>query len=179
MKKSFAALIAMFVVFFACIGTVSAESAPSKMYQAVNKQLKQGHYDYDNGSLKLTHVKTIHLQKPVNKVKTLTLGIANYKTVRDNIFFANHHDAVYFDPHSNQMVSIQTALKINAVGKYQNQYKNIIGEHVQISIIFLLLFFVLLVPAYFAYVWAKRRYSVLTYKLKNNLFDGTGENKYS
>jgi len=179
MKKTVAALTAMLVVFFAFIGTVSAETAPSKMYKAVNKQLKQGNYDYDNGSLKLTHVKTIHLNKPVNKVKTLTLAVANYKTVRDNIFFADHHDAVYYDPDSNQMVSIQTALKINQVGKYQDQYKNILGNYVQITTILILLLFLLLVPGYFAYVWAKRRHSVLSYRLENNLFDGTSEEKYS
>ena len=179
MKKSFAALLVMFVVFFAFIGTVSAETAPSKMYSAVNKQLKQGHYDYDAGTLKLTHVKTIHLNKPVNKVKTLTMAVANYKTVRDAIFFTNHHDAVFFDPNSNKMVSIQTALKVNAVGNYQDQYKNILGEYVQITTVLLILLFFLLVPAFLAFVWAKRKHSVLTYKLQNNLFEATGENKYS
>ncbi|HET7656825.1 MAG TPA: hypothetical protein VFK37_00905 [Bacillales bacterium] len=179
MKKSFAALMAMFVVIFAFIGTASADTAPSDMQKAVNKQLKQGHYDYDAGTLQLTHVKTVHLQKPVDKVSTVVMAIAQYKTVRDQIFFTTHSDAVYYDPDHNKMVPIQTVSKIDAVKKYQDQYKSMLGENVQVTNILILLFFILLIPAYLAFIAVKRKHSVLSYKLENNLFDGTGEKKYS
>lgn len=179
MRKSFAALMAVFVMFVVFIGTASANTAPSDMYKAVNKELKQGNYDYDNGSLVLKHVKTVHLNKPVKKMSTLIMAIAQYNTVRDNIFFNSHRDAVFYSPDTNQIVPLQTAAKISAVSKYQDQYKNIIGENVHVTNVLILLIFILLIPAFLALVWSKRRHSVLSYKLENHLFDGMDDKKFS
>lgn len=179
MKKSLSALMAVFVMFIAFIGTASADSVPSAMYKAVNTELKQGNYDFDNGSLVLKHVKTIHLNKPVKKVSTIVMAVAEYNTVRDQIFFNTHREAVFYSPDQKMMVPIQTAAKIKAVTNYQDRYKSILKSNVHVTNILILLFMILLIPGLLALVWSKRQHSVLSYKLENDLFDGVGNKKYS
>ncbi|HEX6922392.1 MAG TPA: hypothetical protein VF149_01105 [Bacillales bacterium] len=178
MKKSFTAVITAFVMLFAFIGTVSAEETSGDMYKAINKELSEAHYDYDKGSLTLTHVKTVKLDQPVQKISTLKMAVAHFQTVRDEIFFAEHNEVVYYNPETGKVVPGKTAAKTDAAAAYKAKYEDELGENVEIGNVLLLLFLLLLIPGFFAYVWAKRRHSVLTYKLENNLMDGVGKSKF-
>ncbi|HET7579878.1 MAG TPA: hypothetical protein VFK33_11415 [Bacillales bacterium] len=181
MKKSFTGLLAVFVMLFAFIGTVSAAEAtvPKKMYKAVNKTLKEAHYDYDNGSLTLKHVKRAQLNKPVENMSTLIMAVAQYNTVRDNIFYTTHRDIVYYSPDTGKVVPPEVAGKTDVAVNYGAQYENVTGESVHVLNVLILLFLVLLIPAIFIYIWAKRQHSVISYKLDNDLFDEIGDKKYS
>ncbi|HEX7065818.1 MAG TPA: hypothetical protein VF199_12180 [Bacillales bacterium] len=179
MKKSFAATTAVLVMLFALIGTAGAEETSGDMYKAVNKEVANLHYDYDQGSLTLKHVKTVNLDKPVKDISTLKMAVAHFQTVRDEIFFTSHTEVIYYNPEAGEIVPAKTAVKIKPAVDYKAQYEDEIGENVQVANVLILLFLILLIPAYFAFVWAKRRHSVLSYKLENNLMDGVGKNKYS
>ncbi|HET7658412.1 MAG TPA: hypothetical protein VFK37_08970 [Bacillales bacterium] len=179
MKKSFAAAMTVLVMLFAFIGTASAEGKSGGMYEAVNKELANLHYDYDKGSLTLKHETTVNLDKAVKKISTLKMAVAHFQTVRDEIFFTSHTEVVYYNPETGKIIPNKTAAKIKRAVDYKAQYEEELGENVKVTNVLILLFLILLIPAYFAFVWAKRRHSVLSYKLENNIMDGVGKNKYS
>lgn len=178
MKQSIAAMMAVFVMVFAFAGLVSAQTTSGKMYKAVEEQVSGDHYDYDKGSLTLNHVKTVHLDQPVDKVNTVQMAVAEYKTVRDNIFFTSHKETVAFDPDHNQILQDKTTAKIDAVKSYENQYGSE-SSHQGVWKIVVFMLLILVIPGLFAFVWAKRQHSVLSYKLENDLFDDVGDKRYS
>lgn len=178
MKKAIAGMMAAVVMFFCMIGVAGAAETSGKMYKAVDEQTNDQNYDYDKGSLKLTHVKTANLSKSLDNVSKLKMAVAEYKTVRQSIFFTTHKDVVYYDPDAGEVVPESTAAQAKEAKAYSDKYSDVTGENMHISIIMGLLFLLLLVPAFFIYIWTKRQHTVLTYQLENNLLEGVGDPKY-
>lgn len=178
MRKSIAAIMAVFVMLFSFAGLVSAQTSSGKMYKAVEEKVSGDHYDYDKGTLSLNHVKTVHLDQPVDKVNTVQMAVAEYKTVRDHIFFTSHKETVAYDPDHNQILQDKTTARIDAVKSYEHQYGDEASHQGMWDIIIFMLL-ILLIPGLIAFVWAKRQHSVLSYKLENDLFDGVGDKRYS
>lgn len=178
MKRAVVGMIAAVVLFFCMSGIAGAAETSGKMKKAVDKQLEQQNYDYDKGSLKLEHVETKNLSQSLNNTSKLKMAIANYKTVRQDIFFTTHKEIFYFDPEAGEIIPQATAAKADEVQAYTDKVENLTGENMHIAVILGLLFVFLLICAYFIFIWAKQQYSVLSYQLENNLFEGTGDPKY-
>ncbi|HET7626880.1 MAG TPA: hypothetical protein VFK44_00645 [Bacillales bacterium] len=179
MKQTFSAMLSLLILIFAFAGAAGAETTSGKMYKAVNKNLAEANYDYDKGSLVLRHVKTVQLDQPVEGIHTLKMAIAHYNTVRDGIFFKTHNEPVYYSPEKDQVLSVTIAGKIPATQDFKDKYEAEIGETTHVATVLILLFLILLIPAVLAYVFVKRKHSVLDYKLENGLFEGVGNNKFS
>lgn len=172
-------MMAAVVMFFCMMGVAGAATMSGKMHKAVDEQTNDQNYDYDKGSLKLKHVKSVDLSKSLDNVSKLKMAVAEYKTVRQDIFFTTHKDVVYYDPDAGEVVPETTAAKAQEAKAYSDKYSNVTGDHMHLTLILLILFVLLLgVPAYIIFIWAKRQHSVLTYQMDNNLFDGVGDPKY-
>lgn len=179
MKKAIAAIMTAFMMFFCFIGVAGAATTSGKLHDTIDKQFDSQNYDYDKGSLVLKDVKSVHLKKKVDDLTELKMAVAQYDTVRQDIFFTTHTEVVYVNPSSGEVVPPATAEKADEAKAYKDNYKDITGDYMHLGVILSLLALLLLVPAYFAYIWAGRQHSALNYQLKNNLLDGVGRNNYS
>lgn len=184
MKKIMAVGLAFIFMFFSLIGasmvSAAADVSPD-MKKAVEKNLSQEHYDYDKGSLALEHVKTVNLDQPIGEnISTVKMAVAEYNTVRDSIFYSSHKQIVYYAPGENgKVLKLADVSDLGPAQQYKEQYKDITGTKMHLSVILPLCVLILLVPGFFAFIWAKQQYSVLKYKLKNNLLHNTGPHTFN
>lgn len=179
MKKTAATMIAAFAMMMFCLFPTAASAEDQDMYHAIDKKLADEHYDYDEGSLALQKVETANLDQPVEGISTLKMAVADYQTVRDNVFYKSHKDVVFYSPDTGDVVPTEKAGQIDAALAYQDAHQDETGSNVKVTAVLLFLSLILIVPGLIAFIWAKRHFSVLTYKLENNLLEGVGPNKYS
>ncbi|WP_062199267.1 hypothetical protein [Massilibacterium senegalense] len=170
MKKWLQALLAM-VVVVAAFGFAGTAQAADKMKDAVNEQLAGLHYDYKKDSVTLRNVETVKLAKPTDSgIKEVKIGIAEFSTYRDGIFYFHNEDFVYFDTDKQKAITYQEVAGDKNVEQYRADHKGIPVKTLNIWPMMLLLSLVLIVPAYLMYVWGSRQYSTTTWKNANNLY---------
>jgi hypothetical protein len=183
MKKILAVMSAFMVMFFSLIGTgtVLAETVTSgDTYDAIEKSLAGEHYDYKEGSLELKDPKTITLDEPVAEdVTKVTVALADYNTVRDNIFYFTQKEVVFYAPEKGETLTLADVSKAEAVQQYKSQFDGVTGTQMHYGAILGLCALILIVPGFFAFFWTKQQHSVLKYKLKNNLFNNTGSQSFN
>lgn len=178
--KSIGTLIMIAFALLLSAPAVFAETVTEgPMVQAVAKKIAEEHDHYKKGSLKLHHVKTVEVG---GEIGTLKMAVAEYLTVRDTIFYFTHKQIVYYSPSAEggngKVLTASDVGKIAAAKQYQKQYQHLEGTFKHLGAILSLCALILLIPGFFAFYWAKQQYSVLSYKLKHNLFHQTGRYSY-
>ncbi|TCP26661.1 hypothetical protein EV207_11994 [Scopulibacillus darangshiensis] len=177
-KKIMAMFTAACMVFFGIIGFAGAASTDkAKMHKVMDKQYKTAHYDYKKGTLDLQHVKTFNLDKPIKvkkngkdvEVNKVIAAVATFKTVRDYIFYKDWKEFVFYAPKIDQVLTLGDVNNVGVLKDYQNKYNSKVS--LELGPILGILALIIIIPAIFIFIWYKYRYSVLGYKLDNNLID--------
>lgn len=169
MKKWLSALLAMFVVVATFSFAKPAEAA-DKMKEAVNEQLAGLHYDYKKDSVKIHDVETVKLAKPTDAgITEVKIGIAEFNTYRDGIFYFDNKDFVYYDTDKQKAITYQEVAGDKNVEKYRSDHKGIPVKTLTIWPMMLMMALILIVPGYLMTVWLSRQYSVTDWKTANNL----------
>lgn len=178
MKKIIAIVSAVAFTFFFMIGVSHAETATSgKMFDTFQKKYKQDNYDYKDGSLKLKDVQTFKLDQPITvkngnnevQVSTVQAAIANFKTVRDGIFFKDWNQYSYYAPEADVILTEGDVMNVQAIKNYENAHPSSVKLELGPICGYLALIF--LVPVIVAFIYSRRGYSSLEFKLKNNLLN--------
>jgi hypothetical protein len=174
MKKQ---LIAMFTVLalFLSMGTfASADQATDEMKKTIEKGIKSEHKDYKNGSLTLTNVQSYPNEDPELEASEVTVAIANYDTVRDNIFYFDHTEVVYYDADKNELLAEgAVANASDKIKDYKKTHESDLGTHMDVVVVTALLFILIIVPLFILTVWEKRQYLTTKFKIENNLYNET------
>ncbi len=177
MKKWFAALFTAVMLAGTVMGS-QAFAAEGKntgkynaeMMSAVNKQLKEEHSDFKNGSLEIRNTQLFEVSSEESDIKQVVAGTATYKTVRDNLFAFSHRDTVFYDPQNDKALTLQDVAVFPAVADYEEAQKDQNGKFMHVSVILMLLAFILIVPAFFMFFWEKRQYSTTEWTTANNIY---------
>ena len=176
MKKSLSAmmtaiLVVLFIFQFA--GAAFAAEAPQEMVEAVDAAKQEALHDYDKGSLKLYDFQEISVNDPELDTGTVQMALAEYKTVRDKIFYIHHREVVYYDPENGQVLQEAQLANVPGALEFKEAYEGTLGAKLQLGTITVL---VLIVPIVYIlllmYVWEPRQYSTTKFKIKNKLYYG-------
>lgn len=173
MKKKIFALLSVFTLVFSFASFASAaESADPQMKAAIEKGLKEKHYDYKNGSIELSNLETVPNEDNKLGTSEIVVGMGSYETLRDNVFTFKHEDIVYYNPKDKKMLTEQEVAKSGAaVQKYKKDHEDQVGTHMDFVVVLVILAFVFLVPLYLLTVWEKGQYLTTKFKIKNNLYN--------
>lgn len=179
MVKTLTWMFALAVLFLAGLpGLTQADAkAPKQMMSALQTQYKAAHYDYKDGSLIFQHVKTFQLSTPITvqkngkkvQVNQVTASVASYKTVRDYIFYKDWNEFAFYAPQINQVLTLGDVSNVKPLQDYQNKYKSSVS--LELGPILLIMALLLIVPFIVLIMWSKTKYSVMGYKIENNLLD--------
>ncbi|MBY6035140.1 hypothetical protein KUV80_00650 [Fictibacillus nanhaiensis] len=174
MKKQLIAVFTVLALFLSMGSFVLADQATDEMKKTVEKSLKKEHKDYNEGSLTLSEVQSFPNQDSELEASEVTVAIASYETVRDNIFYFDRVQFVFFNPDKNEVLAEAAVAKANPdILKYKKAYESQIGTHMDFIVITALLFLLIIVPMFILTVWEKRQYLTSKFKIENNLYDQT------
>jgi hypothetical protein len=169
--KRLLGLVALFAVLFSVASVVSAaEVNNDELNTAVNESLKEEHYDYKDGSLEIKDAEVFTVEDPEGKISEVWAGVAEYDTVRDNIFYFSHTDVVFYDINGEKMLTATQAGNFDSLLQFKEQYKDETGKTMHLTAILLLLALILVVPAFYMFVWDKQIYSTTRFTDKGNLY---------
>lgn len=177
-KKLIATFSVTFMILFGVLGFADAATVnKGKMHDIMQDQYKTAHYDFKAGTLELQHVKSFNLDEPITvkkggkdvKVDKVTAAVASFKTVRDNIFYKDWKEYVFYAPEIDQVLTLGDVNKTKTLKDYQAKYVSSVT--LELGPISWILALIIIVPAIFIFIWYKYKYTVLGYKLKNNLVD--------
>ncbi|TKD67977.1 hypothetical protein [Pseudalkalibacillus hwajinpoensis] len=172
MKKGIFALIAAFLVAFPFAGTAAnAEAQVSdEIKKGVTSYLEEEHYDYDKGSLKVQDAETLKVDSSADKeFSQVSMMVVDFSTVRDNIFFENHTQVLFYDTESNAVIPDAQVLDLEKAKEFKDSHET--GQHLHMGVILFLSAIMFVVPFLIAYMWSKNKYSTLSFKLKNNVYE--------
>lgn len=174
MKRIITLITAIAIVMsISSFAFAAGEVNADEMKTHVQEHLKKEHYDFKDGSLELKDEQVIQVNDPDGKVSEVWAAHATYNTVRDNIFYFDHTDVVYYDANNQKVLSAIDAAKFANLGKYKDQYEGELGMKMSFAAILPLLALLLIIPALIIYVWGKQVYSTTKFKVKNNLYNQT------
>jgi hypothetical protein len=172
-KKRLFALLTVIFVIVSMSGVASAETASNEMTEAISANLEEQHHDYVQGSLVLEDVEEIQVNDSEKDFNSVVLAVAHYKTVRDNIFFTNRAELVYFDAENNTVLGQADVATVEAAANYKEAHNEELGSHLDMWVITLLnLVIPLLAMAFIMYVWEPRQYLTTRFKIANKLYNG-------
>ncbi|WP_085523069.1 hypothetical protein [Tuberibacillus sp. Marseille-P3662] len=180
MKKYLAGLFAAFLVFFGSYQFSNAETVTDgKMYETFKEHTSNEHYDFKEGSFKLTNVKTYNLSEPLTvkqgekkvKINQVKAAVAKFKTVRDYIFFKNYSEHVYFAPNQEMTLKEADLKKHEQMKGHVQEFKNAHPVNISLSYgpIIGVMALIIIVPLIFLFIWHKYKYSTMRFKRENNL----------
>ncbi|RBW71427.1 hypothetical protein [Bacillus taeanensis] len=173
MKKRLFALLTVLLVIASMSGVASAETASKEMTKAISANLEEQHSDYVQGSLSLENVEEVQVNDSEKDFNSVVLAVAHYKTVRDNIFFTNRAEVVYFDAANNTVLGQADVATIEAAANYKDVHSEELGSHLDMWVITLLNLVVpLLIMAFIMYLWEPRQYLTTRFKIANKLYNG-------
>ena len=172
MKKGIFALIAAFLVAFPFAGTAAnAEAQVSdEVKKGVTGYLEEEHYDYDKGSLKIQEAETLKVDSSADKeFSQVTMMVVDFGTVRDNIFFEDHTQVLFYDTDANAIIPDTQVLDLEKAKEFKDSHET--GQHLNMGVILFLSAIMFVAPFFIAYMWSKNKYSTLSFKLKNNVYE--------
>ncbi|MGA9287097.1 MAG: hypothetical protein WBV93_02010 [Anaerobacillus sp.] len=174
MKKGIFALIAVFLVALPFAGTVAHAEADvsGDIKKGVTSYLAEEHYDYDKGSLKVEDAKSLEVDSSADKgFSKVSMMLIKFNTVRDNIFFEDHTEVLFYDTEANAVIPDSKILDVEKAKEYKDSHSDVTGENLHMGVILFLSAIMLVVPALIAYLWQKNKYSTLRFKLQNNVYE--------
>ncbi|MDR7073833.1 hypothetical protein [Fictibacillus barbaricus] len=172
MKKQIAALFTVLALFLSMGTFVSAEQATDQMKKTVEDGLKKEHKDMKEGTLTISDIQSFPNEDSELDASEVTIGIAHFETVRDNIFYFDHSKFVFYNPDTNELVAEAAAAKANPkLIDYKDAHESDIGTHMDVVVVTLLLSILIIVPLLILTVWEKRQYLTTKFKIENNLFN--------
>ncbi|WP_261130720.1 hypothetical protein [Bacillus sp. Marseille-Q3570] len=172
-KQLAAAVMALTLLVSGGAGVLAAEDAPKGMKKATEKLLKDEYYDYKGGSLEpLSNITKVEVT-PEEEGEPITVyaGLAEFKTVRDNIFTFDRKETVYYDATNDKMLSATEvgAFQNDTLTNYKEQFEHL-GKKMNLGWVMSLHALILLVPAYLMFVWGNQVYSSSRFMVGNNLY---------
>jgi hypothetical protein len=172
MKKQMVALFTVFALFLSMGSLVSADQATDQMKKSIETGLKKEHKDIKDGSLSLTEVQSFSNEDPELDASEVTVAIANFETVRDNIFYFDHSKFVFYNPDTNEMLAEAAVAKANPkVLEYKKDHESKIGTHMDVVVVTLLLSILIIVPLLILTIWEKRQYLTTKFQIENNVYN--------
>jgi hypothetical protein len=170
MKKQMVALFTVFALFLSMGKFASADQATDQMKKTVEAGLKKEHKDMKNGTLSLTNVQSFSNGDPELDASEVTVAVAKFETVRDDIFYFDHSKFVFYNADTNEMLAEAAVAKANPkVLEYKKAHEAEIGTHMDVIVVTLLLSILLIVPLLILTVWEKRQYLTTKFKIENNI----------
>lgn len=174
MKKQLVAIFTVLALFLSMGTFVSAEKATDEMKKTIEKGIESKHKDLKEGSLTLTDIQTYPNQDSELEASEVTVALANYDTVRDNIFYFDHTEVVFYDADKNELLAEAAVAKANPkIKDYKKSHESDLGTHMDWIVVTALLFVLIIVPLFILTVWEKRQYLTTKFKIDNNLYDQT------
>ncbi|WLD92416.1 hypothetical protein [Alkalihalobacillus sp. AL-G] len=179
MKKQLTAIIMVLTLLFTGAANVYAAEAPEGMEKATKEFLKEEYYDYKSDTLDLNSdtfqkfvVETPAEEGKESKEITIYAALADFQTVRDNIFTFDRKETVYFNATDGVMMTSTeiAALNDKSLSAYKDQFEHL-GKKMNLGWILFLHSLLLIVPAYFVFVWGNQVYSITRFTIKNNLYN--------
>jgi hypothetical protein len=173
MKKQFVAIFTVLALFLSMGTFVSADTATDEMKKTVEKGIESKHKDYKEGSLTLSEIQSFPNEDPELDASEVTVAIAEYKTVRDNIFYFDHTEVVFYDAGNNELVAEGAVAKAKEIQDYKKSHESDLGTHMDVVVVTALLFILILVPLIILTVWEKRQHLTTKFMIENNLYNQT------
>ncbi|WP_257351574.1 hypothetical protein [Pseudalkalibacillus decolorationis] len=178
MKQFTAIMMVLTLLITGATSVFAAEEQPEGMEKATVKFLKDEYYDFKNGTVDLSTVEKFEVTPPAEEGKeaegpiTVYAALADFQTVRDNIFTFDHKETVYFNATEGVMLTATEVGKLKDKGltAYSDQFEHL-GKQMNLGWILFLHSLLLIVPAFFMYIWGKQVYSTSRYMIKNNLYN--------
>ena len=174
MKKQFVAIFTVLALFLSMGSFVSAETATDEMKKTIEKGIESKHKDFNEGSLKLSEIETFPNEDAELDASEVTVAIAEYETVRDNIFYFDHTEVVFYDADKNELLAEGAVAKANSkIQDYKKSHESDLGTHMDWVVVTVLLFLLIVIPLFILTVWEKRQYLTTKFKIENNLYNQT------
>jgi hypothetical protein len=173
MKRLLAGIVAFAIVISGSSFAFASEVNDSVLKTHAEKHLNEAHYDYKNGSLEVGNVEPITVNDPDGKISDVWAAHVSYQTYRDNIFYFDHTEVVYYDVNNEQILSAMDAAKFQPLVDFKEQYKGELGKKMNLGAILGLLALILIIPGLLMFVWGKQVYSTSKFKVNNNLYNQT------
>ncbi|WP_270179624.1 hypothetical protein [Alkalihalobacillus sp. CinArs1] len=173
MKKGIFALILALLVAFPFAGTaVHAEADVSdEVKKGVASYIGEEHYDYDKGSLSIEESESFEVSSSADKeFSQVTMMVVEFQTVRDNIFFEDHKQVIFYDADANAVLPDTKVLDLDQAKEFKDSHAEETGSHLHMGVVLFLHFLMIIVPAIIIYVFIKGWYTTLGFKLKNNVY---------
>ncbi|MCA0986400.1 hypothetical protein [Guptibacillus algicola] len=174
MKKGIFALILALLVAFPFAGTaVHAEANVSdKVEKGVASYIGEEHYDYDKGSLSIKESDSFEVSSSADKeFSQVTMMVVDFQTVRDNIFFEDHTQVIFYDTEANAVIPDTKVLDLEQAKEFKDSHAEETGSHLHMGVVLFLHALMIIVPALIVLVFIKGWYSTLGFKLQNNVYD--------
>ncbi|MGP4082022.1 hypothetical protein ACTWQL_19225 [Pseudalkalibacillus sp. R45] len=177
-KQLTAAVMALTLLVSGGAGVLAAEDAPKGMKEATKKFMKDEYYDYKDGSLEpLSNLTKVEVTPEAEEGEeasgpiTVYAGLAEFKTVRDNIFTFDRKETVYYDATNDKMLTATEvgAFQNDTLTNYKEQFEHL-GKKMNLGWIMSLHALILLIPAYLMFVWGNQVYSSSRFMIENNLY---------
>ncbi|MCF6138324.1 hypothetical protein [Pseudalkalibacillus berkeleyi] len=182
LKQITASLMALTLLLSGGAGALAATDVeePKGMEKAVEKHLEKEFYDFHKTKNAVDLSETIKVEatpqaedgKEASGPITVYASLAKFQTVRDDIYTFSHREVVYYDA-TNKKVLTGTE-----VGKLENdkliEYKDSfahLGKKMNLGWILSLHGLILLIPAYFMFVWGNQVYSSTSFQIRNNIYN--------
>ncbi|WP_349408201.1 hypothetical protein [Pseudalkalibacillus sp. SCS-8] len=179
LKRVTAAMMAFALMLTGGAGVLAAVEKPEGMQKAVEKHLEEEFYDY-NKDYKLKLSETIKVEatpeaeegQEASGPVTVYASLAEFQTVRDNIFTFAHREVVYYDATNKKVLSGTEVGKLQSdkLIDYKDQFAHL-GKKMNIGWTMFLHSLILLVPAYFIFVWSNQVYSSTRWQIQNNIYN--------
>lgn len=174
MKKGIFALIFALLVAFPFAGTaVHADDAKvsDKVKKGLTSYIGEEHYDYHKGSLSIEEAESFEVSSSADKeFSQVTMMVVDFQTVRDNIFFEDHTQVIFYDTEANAVLPDTKVLDLEQAKEFKDSHASETGSHLHMGVILFLHFLMLIVPAIIVMVVIKGWYSTLGFKLPNNVY---------
>jgi hypothetical protein len=172
MKKQLVAIFTVLALFLSMGTFASADQATDEMKKTIEKGIKSEHKDFKKGSLTLTDVQSFPNEDPKLEASEVTVAVANYDTVRDNIFYFDHTEVVFYDADKNELLAEAAVAKASdKIKEYKKSHESDLGTHMDVVVVTALLFLLIIIPLLILVVWEKRQYLTTKFKIENNLYN--------
>ncbi|WP_408007266.1 hypothetical protein ACJROX_21590 [Pseudalkalibacillus sp. A8] len=174
LKQLTAIMMALTLLVSGGAGVLAAEDAPKGMEETTKKLLADEYYDYKNGTLELSNFTEVEVTPEGEEASgpiTVVAALAEFQTVRDNIFTFDRKETVYFDATNGKMLTATEvgAFQNDTLTNYKEQFEHL-GKKMNLGWIMSLHALILLIPAYLMFVWGNQVYSSSRFKIENNLY---------
>jgi hypothetical protein len=162
-------LAIMLAMSFGYSAFANVDDYKGDMAANVNEKLKEEFTYFKNGSLSLDSLELFEVNG--EEIEQVMVGVASFKTVKDNFFAFTHGEFVYYDPINQKLLSATDVSSFEEIAAYKEAHKDQTGKHMHLTVIMLLHAFLFIVPMYFMFVWEKQQYSTTSYTTPNNVYN--------